>query len=55
MDKVELVQRIGCEVCENCLLARDCGYEPEDCSRIDDAIIILDQFLESIKREAKEG
>lgn len=45
MDKMELIQNIGNEVCEGCGPEADCGINPADCSRIDDAIALLDQYI----------
>jgi hypothetical protein len=42
MEDMEKVQKIGDSVCEGCFEGqRDCGIEPEDCSRIAEAIDIL--------------
>ena len=35
---IELVQKIGHEICEDCNEDRDCGLELEECSRIDNAV-----------------
>jgi len=49
MDKIELVQEIGNEVCEGCGPDRDCELEIDECSRISNAIELLDQFLVSLE------
>ena len=42
MEDMEKVQKIGDSVCEGYFEGqRDCGIEPEDCSRIAEAIDIL--------------
>lgn len=46
MDAVELVQRIGDDVCEGCGPDPDCGIIPEECERIDNAMAILEEYLE---------
>jgi len=46
VNKVELVQYIGNEVCEGCGPDRDCGEELDDCSRIANAVDALNEFLE---------
>ena len=46
MEKIELAQAIGNEVCEGCGPNRDCGEEPPDCYRIINAIKSLDEYLE---------
>ena len=51
MNKIELVQKIGDEVCEGCGSDvgcdsdADCGIEPSKCGRIEEALRILDDFL----------
>ena len=48
MEKIALVQKIGNEVCEGCSPNADCGEIPiEDCSRIQNAIKLLCDHLES--------
>ena len=44
--KIELVQKIGEEVCEGCEYS-DCGIEPPDCSRIINAIKLLDEYQQT--------
>ena len=45
MDKVELVQKIGNEVCEGCNSDADCGIDPAECSRIENAVNLLDKYV----------
>ena len=45
MDKIDLVQKIGNEVCDNCGPSRDCGLDYAECERIDNAIILVDEYL----------
>jgi len=45
MTKIELVQRIGDDICEGCGPDPDCGIEISECDRIDNAITILDEFI----------
>ena len=51
MTKIELVQRIGDEVCEGCGPYTDCGEDPNDCFRIANAIDLLDAFIEKLGKE----
>lgn len=51
MDKIKLIQNIGNEVCEGCGPEADCGINPADCSRIDDAIVLLDQYISKKENE----
>jgi len=44
MTKIELVQKIGYRVCEDCGSGSDCGIDPSECSRIIEAIELLDQY-----------
>jgi len=46
LDKIELVQGIGNEICEGCGPDRDCGLEPTECDRVIYAIALLDEYLE---------
>ena len=48
MDKIELIQRIGSEVCEECGPHRKCIYaeDPSDCERIINAMDDLDEYIE---------
>ena len=46
MEKSELVQFIGNEVCEGCGPDRDCGLDIDDCDRISNAIVSLNAWLE---------
>jgi len=43
---IETLQEIGNEICENCGPDRDCGIEIEDCARINNAIGILEGWLD---------
>ncbi len=52
MNKIELVQQIGNEVCEGCSPSPDCGLAPQDCYRIQNAIEWLDKYV--AEREGKE-
>ena len=45
MNKIELIQNIGNEVCEGCGPDRDCEMEIDDCDRIGNAIESLETFL----------
>ena len=45
MDKLGLVQDIGHEVCYDCGPNRDCGEKLDECSRIENAIKHLDDFI----------
>lgn len=45
MNKIELVQKIGDQVCEECGPDADCGIDPNECFRIIDAVGILDKYL----------
>ena len=49
MDRLELVQFIGSEVCEGCGPDRDCGKEIDDCGRIFNALEALDDFMDEVK------
>ena len=44
MNKIELIQKIGNEVCEGCGPDRDCGLEIEDCERISNALIMVENY-----------
>jgi len=47
-DKIELVRNIGYEICIDCVTAYDyCGIEPKDCSRIINAVEMLDRFIKN--------
>ena len=41
MEELELVQRIGNEVCEVCGTDSDCDEKPEECFRIMSALELL--------------
>lgn len=45
MDKVKLVQAIGNEVCEDCGTIVDCGLIPQKCSRIINAIALVEKAV----------
>ena len=45
MNKIELVQRIGDDICEGCGPNADCDVEPSECERICSAIAILDEYV----------
>ena len=45
MKKLKLVQGIGLEVCEDCGDS-DCGIEPDECVRTENAILLLDEYIE---------
>ena len=51
MNKIELVQKIGDEVCEGCNPNADCGEDPNECFRIQNAIRILDKYNKPLKSE----
>jgi len=53
MDKIELVQYIGNEVCEGCGLDRDCGLELNECDRIANTVDALDVFLKEGRDEPR--
>ena len=46
MEKLELIQIIGNEICEGCGPHADCGEDPKECFRIINAIGYLDNYLE---------
>ena len=46
---VELVQKIGNEVCEGCSVDSDCGIEPHRCYRVLDSITYLKEFFKDKK------
>ena len=52
MNKIELVQKIGNEVCEGCGPDTDCGIDLNDCTRIKNALKLLDDFLSNKGSEA---
>ncbi len=51
MTKLELLQAIGNEVCEECGPDADCGEDTEDCGRIAIAMHTLNQFLHQSTQE----
>lgn len=55
MTKMELVQKIGDEVCEGCGVSSDCGIDPFECPRIEQAISLLDKYASQpdIKADAE--
>ncbi len=48
MTNIELVQKIGNEVCEDCGPTADCGEKPWECSRIINAIEFLGDYFEEV-------
>lgn len=52
MNKEELIQYIGNEVCEGCGPDRDCGLELEECERFLNAKDVLEAFI--IKEKLSE-
>ena len=48
-DKIDLVVKIGNNVCEDCGEYRDCGEEIDECSRIANALDKLDIYLKANK------
>lgn len=51
MDKLDLITIIGNEVCEGCGPDADCGEEPKECYRIQNAIIVLDRYINENKEK----
>lgn len=49
MDKLELVQEIGNEVCEGCGPHSDCGEDPIECPRIATAVILIEEYIRRYK------
>lgn len=47
MESLELVQKIGNTVCEECGPNRDCELDPKDCDRIIEALELLDDYVEN--------
>lgn len=45
MNKIELVLKIGNDICEGCRPNADCGIELSECDRIINAITILDDYI----------
>ena len=45
MDEIGLVQFIGNEVCEGCGPNRDCELDYDDCSRIENALEALQDYV----------
>ena len=52
MNKIELVQKIGDEVCEMCGPDSDCDIAPSECSRIKEAVNLLDEYASQQAVEA---
>ncbi len=44
MNKLELVQKIGNEVCEGCGPDADCGDDPLACFRLQSAMDLVDEY-----------
>ena len=44
MEKLELLQQIGNDICEGCGPDRDCELEYDDCYRIESALATLDEY-----------
>ena len=49
MNAIEIVQMIGCEVCEDCGPDSDCGEYPETCGRVTSAVKLLETHFKPIK------
>jgi len=49
MTKIELVQRIGDMVCQDCVVNSDCGVEPKECEVITNACNLLDNYVMELK------
>ena len=49
MEKMELIQKIGDEICEDCGPNMDCGLELDDCSRVQNALNMLDKYNKSMQ------
>lgn len=45
MNKLELIQKVGDEVCEGCGPDADCGYDPLACSRLQSAMELVDEYI----------
>ena len=43
--KIELAQKIGNEVCEDCSPDADCDENQEECPRIANAVAMIDEYL----------
>lgn len=46
MNIIELVQKIGNEVCDGCDDDRDCGLELDECPRIFNAVDLVEKFID---------
>jgi len=55
MDKLELVQKIGEEMCGDCGPDRDCGLEIDDCNRIANALEMLEMYEMSLSLEVERN
>lgn len=51
MDKIELVQAIGGEVCEGCGEDSDCGLSVDECFRIENAVQMLERYIVDAKQD----
>jgi len=50
MNKTELVQRIGNDVCGDCGEYSDCDITPEDCDRIISAKRLVDIYIAEVEK-----
>lgn len=50
MDALELVQKIGNEVCEGCSPDADCGEDPKECFRIQNALNFLNEYNQKLNQ-----
>lgn len=48
--KVKLVQEIGNEICEGCGPNADCGEDPVECFRVQNAVVMLDKYISNLKK-----
>jgi len=48
MDEIELVQKIGDQVCEDYDPFADCGIDPIECDRIINAVETLKKYIKNI-------
>lgn len=49
MEQLELIQKIGNEICEGCGPYSDCGEEPENCYRVANALAAMNEYLSGQK------
>lgn len=49
MEKQQVIRLIGNEICEGCGEGRDCGLEYDDCERMYQAEVYLDEYIRSLK------